>query len=121
MRQYTIEINYLVSINNAMLFLKTFKKYLIINSHIYNNSHVDFILDACKYGTLDTVKYLCKYNNHRSVHLVFIEDMISNAFENKNTNILEHLCKNFKDRQIYLGFVASSSKITLKKINILLK
>ena len=117
----SMEINYLVSMNNAMLFLKTFKKYLIINSHSYRNSNVDFILDACKYGTLDTVKYLCKYNNHRSVNLVFVEDMFSSAFENKNTNILEHLCKNFKNRQIYLGFVASSSKITLKKINILLK
>lgn len=116
-----IEINYLVSMNNAMLFLKTFKKYLVIDIRRGLEGPVEPILDACKYGTLDTVKYLLKYNKHRMTNIIFAEDLIENAFENKNTNILEHLCKIFSNLQLYIVFVASSSKITLKKINILLK
>ena len=115
-----ISLNYLVSIPNAMLFLKTFKKYIIIN-RTRRYYQVETILDACKYGTLDTVKYLWKYENRRNTNIMFAEDVISNAFENKNTNVLDFVCNILQTNKICFDFIYISNKITFKKIKILLK
>lgn len=113
-----INLNYFVSIPNAKLFLKTFKKYININQP---GIYVEIIFDACKYGTLDTVVYLWKYENYRNTNCIFAEDIISNSFENKNTNVLDYCCNTLQTNKIRFDFVWISNKITIKKIKILLK